>query len=378
MTAVSLSARRERAISDITRLGRAGLDSLELLRRVTRALRPVVPFDAFCATTTDPASNLITDAISGRETGRDGHADEVFGNYFARVYFEHDLGVTMAMLREGRFVSRLSDEAGDSLERSGRYRLHLAPRGLGPEAYVTLVDRGLWGELHLTREKGTLDFAPWEIELLHRIAPHVAAGLKTSALRARSAALSEHDASELSGVLIIDTAGKVVSATPNVEDFLIDLGAARGHWRDWRRLPVAVQVVLRALDRAMSSQGDSSGHRIPRLRVRARSGRWLTLDASLTEPIAGQPGERVIVIGPAQTDEIAWLTLAVYALSPREEEVVRLVVRGLATRQIAAELFVAEHTVQRHLSNIFEKIGVRSRRDLVKRLFVDQLLPSLN
>ena len=51
---------------------------------------------------------------------------------------------------------------------------------------------------------------------------------------------------------------------------------------------------------------------------------------------------------------------------------------GLSTRQIAARLFITEHTVQRHLSNIFEKVGVRSRRDLVKRLFVEQVLPTLN
>jgi DNA-binding NarL/FixJ family response regulator len=117
---------------------------------------------------------------------------------------------------------------------------------------------------------------------------------------------------------------------------------------------------------------------VPRLRVRARSGRWLTLDASLTEPSAHRPSERVVVVGPAQTEDIAWLTLTAYELSPREEEVGRLVVRGLATSQIAAQLFITEHTVQRHLSNIFEKVGVRSRRDLVKRLFVDQVLPSLN
>jgi DNA-binding CsgD family transcriptional regulator len=58
--------------------------------------------------------------------------------------------------------------------------------------------------------------------------------------------------------------------------------------------------------------------------------------------------------------------------------VVKLVVGGLSTRQISDQLFIAEHTVQRHLSNIFEKVGVRGRRALVKQLFVEQMLPSMN
>jgi DNA-binding CsgD family transcriptional regulator len=57
--------------------------------------------------------------------------------------------------------------------------------------------------------------------------------------------------------------------------------------------------------------------------------------------------------------------------------VVRLVARGLSTRQMAATLFVTEHTVQRHLQNAFEKAGVRSRRELLKRLFFENLLPSM-
>jgi DNA-binding CsgD family transcriptional regulator len=53
------------------------------------------------------------------------------------------------------------------------------------------------------------------------------------------------------------------------------------------------------------------------------------------------------------------------------------VIRGHSTKQIAAELFIAEHTVQRHLTNIFDKVGVRSRRELLKRLFFEQFAPNL-
>lgn len=48
-------------------------------------------------------------------------------------------------------------------------------------------------------------------------------------------------------------------------------------------------------------------------------------------------------------------------LTEREVQVLRLVARGCTNREIGAELFVSEHTVARHLSNTFAKIGAASR-----------------
>jgi DNA-binding NarL/FixJ family response regulator len=134
-------------------------------------------------------------------------------------------------------------------------------------------------------------------------------------------------------------------------------------------------MVAGALERTLNPRSDRDRDLIPRLRARSHSGRWLALYASLSKPLDGRPSETVIVVEPAKPEEVAWLNVAAYDLSAREEEIVRLVARGWSTRQIAGRLYISEYTVQRHLQNAFEKVGVRSRRELLKRLFLENLLP---
>jgi DNA-binding CsgD family transcriptional regulator len=57
-----------------------------------------------------------------------------------------------------------------------------------------------------------------------------------------------------------------------------------------------------------------------------------------------------------------------YRLSPREGEVIQLLLRGYSNRDIAATLGITPATVKRHLSRIFDKTGVDSRTQLVCRL----------
>lgn len=52
-------------------------------------------------------------------------------------------------------------------------------------------------------------------------------------------------------------------------------------------------------------------------------------------------------------------------LSNRESEVAELVTKGLSNKEVANQLFVTEKTVKFHLTNIYKKMSVKSRAQLI-------------
>ena len=61
-------------------------------------------------------------------------------------------------------------------------------------------------------------------------------------------------------------------------------------------------------------------------------------------------------------------------LTPREQQVLELVAEGLANREIADKLGISTRTAQKHLENLFKKVGVHDRTELVTRAFRQGML----
>ena len=55
-------------------------------------------------------------------------------------------------------------------------------------------------------------------------------------------------------------------------------------------------------------------------------------------------------------------------LTPRERDVLRELEQGSSNRDIAGRLFISEATVKAHLRHIYEKLGVRTRAELLARV----------
>jgi DNA-binding CsgD family transcriptional regulator len=57
-----------------------------------------------------------------------------------------------------------------------------------------------------------------------------------------------------------------------------------------------------------------------------------------------------------------------YDISPREQEVVRLIAQGCSNQQIAETLFISVNTVKAHVKKVYVKFGVKSRYELISLL----------
>jgi DNA-binding CsgD family transcriptional regulator len=218
----------------------------------------------------------------------------------------------------------------------------------------------------LHRERPSPGFTPEEADLLGRLTPHLAKGVPNALLIGNADLVPGSDGP---GVLVLADDLSVVATTPAAERWLAELA----DWPPRRELPQAIYAVSARL-RVLSREGATRIDLMPRVRVRTRSGRWLVLHASrLGTP--GAQNQTAVILEPAAPTEVAPLILEAYELTGREAQVAQLVLQGSSTDEIAAALCISSLTVQQHLKTVFDKTGVRSRRDLVAQIFTQQYLP---
>ncbi|MBV9272612.1 MAG: response regulator transcription factor [Verrucomicrobia bacterium] len=65
-------------------------------------------------------------------------------------------------------------------------------------------------------------------------------------------------------------------------------------------------------------------------------------------------------------DEVMQIRMRIGTLTPRESQVLRLVIAGLLNKQIAAELGAALRTIKTHRGRVMHKLGVQSVAELVR------------
>jgi DNA-binding CsgD family transcriptional regulator len=105
-----------------------------------------------------------------------------------------------------------------------------------------------------------------------------------------------------------------------------------------------VRIALRVLDEVAADASRSSSH----------------------EPAPGAGRSQSSTAGAVPTTSLPPAVPGTYnALSAREREVLRLVAQGLGNKAIARQLIISTHTVNYHLNQIFNKLGVDTRAQAV-------------
>jgi DNA-binding CsgD family transcriptional regulator len=356
---------KERARERITALAGQGLDLVSFWGEAREVISPVVPhYMAPCWFTMDPASLLVTSHYDH------GEIPELPPDWLAHEYYVDDAHKMADVARSERGISTLHEATGGDPTKSAAWQAYMQPYGAEQELLVSLRTRSgdPWGMLGLYRETGTPQFDDHELAFLGELSPYLAEGARLGLLVGEA---SDPDAPDAPGLVVLRDDWTVESLTPGVERWLADL--PDGEWEESERLPSAVlSVAGRALRTA--TDADAPGE-VAVARVLSRSGNWVVLHgASLVTDGARRVA---VIIEPGHPDRIAPLLMAAYGLTEREQDVTRLVLQGDSTTQIAERLSVSPHTVQQHLKSVFEKTGVRSRRDLVGKVFFAHYEPRL-
>ena len=265
-------------------------------------------------------------------------------------------------MRSARGISTIHEATGGDPRRSSSWALYMQPNGVEQELLLALRTRSgeAWGALGLYRERGAPMFAAAELGFLNEVAPYLAEGARRGLLVGEAV---DPEGPEAPGLLILRHDMSVESLTPGVGRWLEEL--PDGHWEARGVLPPAVVAVAgRALRSAehVEAPGD-----VAFARVLSRGGRWIVLHGAAL--VADGARRVAVIIELANPARIGPLLMAAYGLSEREQDVTQLVLQGYATTEIAERLVVSAHTVQQHLKSVFDKIGVRSRRELVGKLF---------
>ena len=235
----------------------------------------------------------------------------------------------------------------------------MAPLGLGDELRAAFRTGSVtWGFACLHRASTNASFSAEEVAFIAAMSPHVAEGLRRAVMTERAAKDASPDGP---GIITLAPDGTLLAATATGERWLADLADAE-HTRS-SPLPLAVLAVARALT------DTTDGARVPRLTVRGASGRWLVLHAAHLAS-AGHI-QVAVVIEPASPAELEPMIALGYSLTPREAETLTLLLRGLPSKAIAAQLKVTTHTANDHIKAIFTKTSVRTRGELMATVFRD-------
>jgi DNA-binding CsgD family transcriptional regulator len=352
----------ERGLERIADVSGRGSDLVTLWRDVAEIVTPLVPnLTGPCCFTLDPASLLMTSHFNP------ALYYELPEEMLRGEYLVDDVHDMASVARSPSGVSTIHAAAGGDPSASPRWQGNMALGG-DQELLVSLRTRSgaTWGTLGLYRGRGEEPFSADEIELLRVAAPALAEGVRRSLLIGEA---RDPDVPEAPGLLVLTEGMEIESATPESERWLAELpGGSYGG-----RLPAAVvSVAERALRTAL---GREQPGEVAIARVLAESGTWVVLHGAT---LVGDGKRRVaVIVEPAHPARITPLLMAAYGLTEREQEVTRLVLQAASTSEIAERLVVSPHTVQEHLKNIFEKTGVRSRRDLVGKVFFSHYEPRL-
>jgi DNA-binding CsgD family transcriptional regulator len=347
-----MPSRLQRIRSELKQVGLEGLDPSAYRGAADRVLRAELDYDIAAWATLDPATMIDTSCLLFPPIGHDAQRERAVFQLEA----DGDDYLLHRDLARGELAGAVFLATGGHPERCRRFRELFSPMGGVDELRIELVaDGNCWGHVaaHRMGAKRT-PFGEDEVDLARAMAPVLGSGLRLSLLNAGARLGSDIDGP---GWLLLDGADGLIGSSPAGERWLAELAP-----------PGQLPVMLASLATAVRA-----GEMDTYIEAPTRSGGWVALHGSRARGL--EDDSVAVVIEPKRRPRIASELTTAYGITAREQEVMSGVLRGLSTKELAAELGVSLWTVQDHLKAVFNKFGVHSRSELAARIFDDHIWP---
>jgi DNA-binding CsgD family transcriptional regulator len=351
-------------LADLARLALRAPARGEFFDEAAARLRRVVEFDGACWHTLDPGSDLITQH-------RLQDLPDRFPVLANNEYAVEDVNKFEQLARAERKAATMSEATGGHPERSPRFSDLLTPAGLGPELRSAFVaDGATWGALILVRDAGRPEFEDRHVDLLASTSTLFARAVRRGLVTEASSAPA--NLPDAPGVIELDATGRLIRASSSAELLFAELSGST--LEAGLRSP-AIHAVASATRKAIATAGQAREASLPSAAVKTPAGTWLVLHGGLLGDL--RSGDIAVFVQRAHPTLVAPLLLKAYGLTPREQEVTQLMLRGATTIQAAQRLAISQHTVTDHIKSIFEKTGARTRGELSATLFFGEHLPRI-
>lgn len=348
------------AESRLLRLLHGDLDLDSFFDEVDQAVSELIRFDSSCWLSLDPSTLLPTSHFTRQLDSQ--HLMEIAENEF----LEKDFNKFADLSRATPPVATLSHATHGDLTRSHRHRKVLAPVGYagGDEMRAVFLDgRSAWGCVALHRRHG--EFTAQEANVLADLAQPIGDAIHRALLHS---ALKRSHGPDLPGLILIAGDGSVDNVSPAAQRLLSEL-------LDSTESVDGVPLVVASLVADLRSAWYAHPLEPHTVHVPSRSGQWYHLCAALLDDRAD--GRVSVIVHQSKETGIPLPIGDMHQLTSREREVAGLVLRGCSTHEIAASLHLSPYTVQDHLKAVFAKLQVRSRRELVAKIFAQHYAPRL-
>lgn len=173
-----------------------------------------------------------------------------------------------------------------------------------------------------------------------------------------SALLGHAQNRQMPGIIVLDDRDKLVLANGRSAEVLREVASHADIDASGADIPPVLAGLLPQLRTRLRDRHDTSAAAL------------LTVDLCVRACYMTGPQGRhlLLVLERVQRRDAVAANIEKYALSPRECDVVMLVLYGYSNRRIADQLILTEYTIEDHLKRVFAKIGVKSRTALAAKI----------